>query len=517
MKAFTLLWVTVGVAFLLLGSGCTEVEDVQAASGSVDAGDSKESNALIYTGAGELEAVVFDEMNETHTPGVAVAVVSGDKIVFARGFGVSNIETGTPVTPDTLFRIGSTTKMYTAATLAMLAEDGKLDLNEPIGSYVDGLSPGLSQLTTHQLLTHTAGLRDEASSYGRHDEAALSEEVRAFDDSLFFTGPGEIFSYSNPGYALAGLVAEETGDKSYADQVKESLFLPLGMNRTTFRPTEAMTFPLAQGHYLLPDGSPAVIRPYTDNAGNWPAGFMFSNVNELSRFAIAFMNEGRLEGKEVLSPSAISKLSTPYSPVISSYNNGSYGYGLFIHNSRGVQIVEHPGGMEGFTCQFLMVPEHRFAVIILSNTYGTKFPKSTEKAMELFLPLEAEMEEDSEANVSLPVTGDGMIDESITDEGMSGEEMIGKAIDEEVMTEEEMTAYAGHYYNSPELYLDLVKKDDTLFLKIGELEAPVKKIGESRFLATNPFLGQPLEFILVPGEDGKPEYLHMSHRALKKI
>ncbi len=118
MKAFTLLWVTVGVAFLLLGSGCTEVEDVQAASGPVDAGDAKESNALIYMGAGELEAAVLEEMNETHTPGVAVAVVSGDEIVFARGFGVSDVETGTPVTPDTLFRIGSTTKMYTAATLA---------------------------------------------------------------------------------------------------------------------------------------------------------------------------------------------------------------------------------------------------------------------------------------------------------------------------------------------------------------------------------------------------------------
>lgn len=248
---------------------------------------------------------------------------------------------------------------------------------------------------------------------------------------------------------------------------------------------------------LLPDGSPAVLRPYTDNAGNWPAGFMFSNVNELSRFAIAFMNEGKLEGKEVLPPSAINKLSTPYSPVISSYDSGSYGYGLFIHNSRGVQVVEHPGGMEGFTCQFLMVPEHRFAVIILSNTYGTKFPKSTEKAMELFLPLEAEMAADSEMNVSLP--------------------MPEEVISEEEMSEEEMTAYVGHYSNSPELYLDIVKKDGGIFLKIGELEAPVTKIGENRFLATNPFLGQPLEFILVPGEDGEPGYLHMSHRALKKV
>jgi len=502
MKAFKLFCLIFVLVFILLGSGCTEVGNEENSSDLLDGGTAKEANAPTYKRFDKLETVVLEEMNETHTPGAAVAVVSGDKIVFARGFGVSNVETGDPVTPDTLFRIGSTTKMYTAATLVMLAGDGKLELNEPIGGYVEGLNPGLSQVTAHQLLIHTAGLRDEASSYGSHNESALSEEVRAFDDSLFFTRPGEIFSYSNPGYALAGLVAEEAGDKPYADLVKESLFLPLGMNRSTFRPTEAMTYPLAQGHYILPDGSPAVIRPYTDNTGNWPAGFMFSNVKELSRFAIAFMNEGKLEGKQVLSPSVISKLSTPYSPVISSYDNGSYGYGLFIHDSRGMRVVEHPGGMEGFTCQFLMVPEHRFAVIILSNTYGTKFPKSTEKAMEFFLPPEAEMAAGSEANVSLPVTDDGMGDDSIADEGMS---------------EEEMSAYAGHYYNSPELYLDIVIKDDELFLKIGELEAPVKKIGENRFLATNPYSGQPLEFILVPGEDGEPEYLHMSHRALKKV
>ncbi len=207
MKAFKFFWLTFVLAFLLPGSGCTEIENVENVSGSAGTEDAKEANSLIYIGTGELETAILEEMNETHTPGTAVAVVSGDKIVFARGFGVSNIETGIPVTPDTLFRIGSTTKMYTAATLVMFDEEGKLEFNEPVGSYVEGLSSGLSQVTAHQLLTHTAGLRDEASSYGRHDEAALSEEVRDFDDSLFFTEPGEIFSYSNPGYALAGLVS----------------------------------------------------------------------------------------------------------------------------------------------------------------------------------------------------------------------------------------------------------------------------------------------------------------------
>src|SRR5215510_12294558 len=123
---------------------------------------------------GELEKVALAELAETNTPGAAVGVVSGDRLVFVKGFGVSNVETGAPVTPDMLFRIGSTTKMFTAAALVSLAEEGKLKLDEPIGKYAQGLSPKIAGLTAHQLLSHTAGLKDGARQmYGRHDDEAL--------------------------------------------------------------------------------------------------------------------------------------------------------------------------------------------------------------------------------------------------------------------------------------------------------------------------------------------------------
>src|SRR5260370_31548022 len=98
----------------------------------------------------ELEATVNEELKATNTPGAAVAVIVGDRVVFAKGFGVSNIETRTPVTPDTRFRIASTTKMLTAAALVALAEQGKIKLDEPIGKYVKGLSPDISEVTVHQ-------------------------------------------------------------------------------------------------------------------------------------------------------------------------------------------------------------------------------------------------------------------------------------------------------------------------------------------------------------------------------
>jgi CubicO group peptidase (beta-lactamase class C family) len=133
-----------------------------------------------------LEKAALDELRETNTPGAAVAVVSGDRIVYVKGLGLSNVETGTPVAPEMLFRTGSVGKMFTAALLTSLAEEGKIKLDEPIGKYVRGLSPKLSQVTFQQLLSGTAGLIDGEPLYGPQDESALAKTVRSWNDDIFF-------------------------------------------------------------------------------------------------------------------------------------------------------------------------------------------------------------------------------------------------------------------------------------------------------------------------------------------
>ncbi len=180
-----------------------------------------------------VEKTALDEMKRGNVPGAAIAIVSGDKVVFAKGLGVAGIETGTPVTPDMLFRLGSTTKMLTAATLVGLAHDGKLKLDEPIGKYISGLPPGLAAVTAHQLLSHTAGLKDEAPMDGPHDDSALAARVRTFTDDYLLFPRGKVFSYSNIGYAIAGLLTEQVSGKPYATAMAEHLFEPVGMRRTT--------------------------------------------------------------------------------------------------------------------------------------------------------------------------------------------------------------------------------------------------------------------------------------------
>jgi CubicO group peptidase (beta-lactamase class C family) len=162
----------------------------------------------------QLEKVALEELKQTNTPGAAVAVVSGDRLVFAKGFGTANIETGAPITPDMLFRVGSITKMFTAAVLVTLAEDKQINLDEPIGKYVKELNPKLSVVTAHQLMSHTAGMTDESpSDYGSHDDSALAAYVRSLKEDHFFTEPGRIFSYSNPGFDVAGFLIEEFGGR----------------------------------------------------------------------------------------------------------------------------------------------------------------------------------------------------------------------------------------------------------------------------------------------------------------
>jgi len=156
----------------------------------------------------QVEKTVLEELKETNTPGATVAIVSGERVIYTKAFGTSNVETGAPMTPDMLFRIGSTTKMFTATALVTLAEEGKLKLDEAIGKHVDGLNPKIAGLTAHQLLTHTSGIIDEAPMYGDHDDSAMGRTIRSWKDDQLFTEPGKIISYSNPGYWLAGFIVE---------------------------------------------------------------------------------------------------------------------------------------------------------------------------------------------------------------------------------------------------------------------------------------------------------------------
>lgn len=418
----------------------------------------------------EIAKVLREELKQTNTPGAAIAIVSGERVILAQGFGVANVETGAPVTPEMLFRLGSTTKMFTGAALVTLAANGKLNLDAPVGATATGLHPKLARLTTHQLISNSAGMADISAPFISNDDEALARMVRAWKEEVQFTEPNEIYSYSSAGFWLAGYVIEETFKKPYADAMAELVFAPLGMKRTTLRPLVALTYPLAMGHSVSGTESPVVIRPFFNNVAMWPAGSIFSNVNDLSRFVIALLNSGRVDGKQILSPSFSSKLMGQYTSMPGDATV-HYGYGLLNFEERGVHVVMHGGFSRGYGSMIQMAPDERFAVIIQTNKSGETLPKTRAKAMELFLPLK-------------PATPE--------------EKRIALAL-----TTAEAAGFAGQYKNGPQTW-EIINKDGKLFIKQEGEELPLTKSGKYRLS-----FGASMEndLIFVPDASGKIKYL----------
>jgi CubicO group peptidase (beta-lactamase class C family) len=418
----------------------------------------------------ELEKVILEELKETNTPGAAVAVIRDGRVVFSKGFGVMSVEAGGAISSDTLFRLGSTTKMFTGAALVTLSEKGRLKLNEPIGKHAKGLSPKLAQLTPHQLISNTAGVGDFSAPPPLNDDSALASMVRSWKEDVLFGEPGKIYSYSSPGFWLAGYVIEETGGKPYSDMMDELLFQPLGMRRTTFRPLVALTYPLALGHAAGADGKSAIIRPAYNNVAQWPAGSIFSSASDLSRFVIALLSNGRIDEAQALSPTLFQSISGKHT-LIPGETDGYYGYGLLNFEERGVRLVMHGGFSRGYGSMIQIAPEQRFAVIVLTNKSGMTLNKTTTKAKELFLPLKPT--EADKPKEKLPLTA------------------------------ADLARFAGKYVNGPQTW-EILAKGNKLFLKDAEAEYELTRTGPQKLS-----FGDNLEndIATVPAADGRTEYI----------
>ncbi len=420
----------------------------------------------------EVEKAIEAEMAATKTPGAAVAVISGDKVVFAKGFGTTSGEGGSAVTADTLFRMGSTTKMFTAAAVLALAESGKVKMTAPVGNYLKDLSPKVSALSAHQLLSQSSGLRDFNPLASGNDDAALGQNIRLWKDDVFFTEPDKIYSYSSANYWLAGYLTEELSGKPYADALAELVLKPLGMNRSTIRSFEAMTYPLALGH-LLSKGAVTVVRPIDNNAAKYPGGSMYSNVNELSRFAVAMLNGGRLEGRQAIPAAIVEALQKPqfYLP---GDEKGFYGYGLLGYDDSGVRTVSHGGVSRGYGSTIFFAPDQKLAIIVLANSNGQTLPKTRRKIMELLLPLVAGK------TASLP----------------------NDAVD--------LGRYAGKYSHAPQAWT-IVTREGKLFVSSEGKEFELKRTGKNEFSYER---GQ---ILFVPNAAGEFEHIFMGLYAARRI
>lgn len=320
----------------------------------------------------ELEALVTSAMQDAKVPGAALAVVHERKLIYARGFGVTSIEDGgIPVTAGTIFRVGSTTKPMTTTAIMQLVASGLLELDTPINEVLPDLQlsvpEAVGEITLRQLMSHTAALPTTADHYGPRDGAGLRQSIYGEVASLPFIAPiGKLWSYSNPGINLAGYIAERVTGKPYTQLIQELVFDPLEMKRSTFDPTVAMTYPLAQSHTLNAEGQLEVDHHFADNTAHYPAGFAMTTVLDLANFAIMHMSGGSFKARQILAPEFIAEMHKPQYRF-AAFNNDGYGLGMHSFDYKGVRVVGHGGNISSFDSMFEFVPETGTAVILFVN------------------------------------------------------------------------------------------------------------------------------------------------------
>lgn len=325
-----------------------------------------------------LERKIRTLMNAASVPGAALAIVQNRQVIYAQGFGVNSVETNQPVTPETLFRIGSITKPMTVTAVMQLVESGKLDLDAPVRNYLPTLHFSEMKygdgITLRRLLSHTAGFQTHHVPHGSRHPDGLAAYIRdEFPAHEFIAPPGTLYSYSNPGFRVAGRILELIYEKNYTDVMRQQVLEPADMQRSTFDIAMAMTYPLAQSHDIDENGKLTVQRPFADNTGGYPSGSLISTVLDVANFAIVHLNGGKFGQNTILSKDSVAHMQTFTADAYTPTQKG-YGLGWMLEMVNGRRWVGHDGSISTFGGKLVMLPDQQIAVVLLFNRAAGFWP-----------------------------------------------------------------------------------------------------------------------------------------------
>ncbi len=299
-------------------------------------------------------------------PGAAALIVRDGQVVLRKGYGLTNVELGVPNTPESVFELGSVTKQFTAAAILMLAERGKLRLDDELQTYLPDYPKHDAKITIEQLLTHTAGVpnyTDLPEWMPRvREEMPLETLIALFKDKPLDFPPGSKWSYSNSGYILLGAVIEKVSGKSYERFVEDEIFEKLGMKSSRYGSTSEVIPHRAYGYDRGDDGYRNA--EYLSMTQPYAAGSLMSTVDDLALWDRALSSE------TLLKRSSIERLFVP--AKTSDGTNSRYGLGWGVQSLAGKTIEAHGGGIFGFVTVDLRVPEEKLFLTILSNNPGAE-------------------------------------------------------------------------------------------------------------------------------------------------
>jgi CubicO group peptidase (beta-lactamase class C family) len=329
----------------------------------------------------EIDAYASKVMRDWRVPGFAMAIIKDDKVVFAKGYGVRELNKPDPVDADTLFAIASNSKAFTSAALAILVDEGKIKWDDPVTKYLPDFQmydPYVTrEMTVRDLLSHRSGLATFGGDLLWYetdfDRREILRRIRYLKPTSSFRSR---YGYQNIMFLAAGEIVQAVTGKSWDEFVKERFFLPLGMRRTVtsvkaFRAGDNVATP----HNEV-DGRVRVIRyGVVDGAGG--AAAINSSVAEMAEWLRLQLARGKYNGKQIFSRGASHEMWTPHTVIPISEQGekfnptrhfNSYGLGWFLSDYHGRKVVSHSGGLDGMISQVGLMPEENLGVVILSNS-----------------------------------------------------------------------------------------------------------------------------------------------------
>jgi D-alanyl-D-alanine carboxypeptidase len=302
-------------------------------------------------------------------PGVVVGVVGDQSLVWARGFGLADVERGLPMTPQTKFRMASHSKLFTAIAIVQLRDQGRLRLTDPVATHlpwfaVTSRDEDETPVTIEQLLTHASGLPREAADHWTTLEFPTADEVRALmPDREAPFAPETRWKYSNLAYTVAGMVIETVSGESWADYVTRHIFQPLGMRDSS---VDQDVPGLAVGYgRRMPEGTRDIM-PFVDSRGMAAATGITSTVEDMARFVSAQFRNGPRGGDRILGSASLREMHR-VRMLESNWSRG-HGIGFSVSRAGGKMLVGHGGGYPGYITNTLIDLDGRVGVIVLTNS-----------------------------------------------------------------------------------------------------------------------------------------------------
>lgn len=434
-----------------------------------------------------LDRYVESALKDWQIPGAAVCIVKDGKVVLMKGYGSTEMGGTEKVDENTLFMIGSNTKAFTATALAMLANDKKLSLDDKVTKWIpsfklDNTAAG-EQAIIRDLLCHRIGFMTFQGDFTYWTSNLSRAEVIEKMSHIKAVYPFRTtWGYTNAAFLTAGEIIPKASGLQWEDFVKEKIFTPLGMTRTLALSKDLPAATNKCGAYTMADGKLVKI-PYCSIDNLAPAGSISSSVNDMSKWILMLLDNGRYEGKEVVPSAAIAQTRWPHSILGNGgarFNRGHfalYGLGWFLSEYCGRKIVAHTGGVNGFVTSVTLLPEEKLGILVFTNTDQNNFYEALKwEIMDAYLG-------NAYRDYSKIYLGGFRQGQA---SGLNKDRQLRDSVALKLPAALPLTAYAGDYFNDVYGNMSVVQEKGELRMKFSHhpgMYAKLSSLGGNRFYA----------------------------------